>query len=115
MRSLQDTTPDYPVIYKEVFLEEAFQDLPPRRQWDHQINLIPGHAPPQGRCYPLAARKRQVLKDFIRTNLAGEKIQKSDSPYTSPFFFRPKLGTSELQGIQDYRRLNEITDTLCHL
>jgi hypothetical protein len=41
--------------------------------------------------------------------LEDGRIKPSDSPYASPFFFHPKQGTSKLQGIQDYRRLNEIT------
>jgi hypothetical protein len=49
------------------------------------------------------------MQDFIDTNLAGRKIKASNSPYVSLFFFRPKLGTGELRGIQDYQKLNEIT------
>jgi hypothetical protein len=41
-RSL-DKTPDYPTIFEKVFSEDAFNDLPPRRKWDHAINLVPGH------------------------------------------------------------------------
>jgi hypothetical protein len=108
MRSMEET-PDYPRTYEKVFLEDAFQGLPPRRRWDHQINLAPGHTPLRGRCYPLAAREREVLKEFINMNEGSGKIRKSNSPYASPFFFRPKPGTGELRGIQDYRRLNEIT------
>jgi hypothetical protein len=57
----------------------------------------------------LAARECDALKDFVGTNLQSGKIQSSDSPYANPFFFRPKPRSRELRGIQDYRRLNEIT------
>jgi hypothetical protein len=57
----------------------------------------------------LVAWEKEALKEFVETNLKSGKIQRSDLPYASPFFFRPKPGTGELRGIQDYRRLNEIT------
>jgi hypothetical protein len=101
--------PDYKARFPRVFSEVAFQDLPLRRKWDHQINLVPGHSPLRGQCYPLAAREREALESFVEINLKSGRIQGSDSPYASPFFFRPKLGSRELRGIQDYRCLNEIT------
>jgi hypothetical protein len=104
-----DETPDYPVTFEKVFSEDGFNDLPPRRKWDHTINLVPGHSPVRGRCYPLAFREKEALKDFISTNKLSGKIRGSDSPFASPFFFRPKPGTGELRGIQDYRKLNEVT------
>jgi hypothetical protein len=57
----------------------------------------------------LAFREKEALKDFISTNKLSGKIRGSDSPFASPFFFRPKPGTGELRGIQDYRKLNEVT------
>jgi hypothetical protein len=104
-----ETTPDYPTIFQKVFSEDAFNDLPLRRKWDHTINLVPGHGLVRGRCYPLASREKDALKDFIMTNEGSGKIKRSDSSFASPFFFRPKSGTGELQGIQDYRKLNEVT------
>jgi hypothetical protein len=40
-----DETPNYLTIFKKVFSEDGFNDLPPRRKWDHAINLIPNHGP----------------------------------------------------------------------
>jgi hypothetical protein len=108
MRSIEET-PDYSELYKRVFSEEVFQGLPPWRKWDHQINLLLEHSPLWGRCYPLAAREKEALREFIEVKLKSGKIKRSDSPYASPFFFRPKPGTGELWGIQDYRHLNKIT------
>ena len=45
------------------------------------------------------------MEEGLRTG----KLQKSKSPYTSPFFFRPKHRMDELRGTQDYRGLNAIT------
>jgi hypothetical protein len=108
MRSTK-TTPKYPEIFEKVFSEDAFNDLPPRRKWDHAINLKPDHGLIRGRCYPLAYWEKSALQEFVSTNKGSGKIRRSDSPYASPFFFRPKPGTGELRGIQDYRRLNEAT------
>jgi hypothetical protein len=109
MRTLANETPNYPEEFEQVFSEEGFKGLPPRRRWDHVIQLKEGHTPPRGRCYPLAARKKEALKEFIGTNLHDGKIRTGDSPYMSLFFFRPKPGGMELCGIQDYKKLNEIT------
>jgi len=38
------------------------------------------------------------LEEGLRT----EKLQKSKSPYVSPFFFRLKHRMDKLRGIQDY-------------
>jgi hypothetical protein len=92
-----------------VFSEQDFRELPPRRKWDHVIYLKEGHQPPRWKCYPLAAWEKEAMKKFIDDNVQDKRIRKSSSPYASPFFFRPKQGTGELHGIQDYRRLNEIT------
>jgi hypothetical protein len=107
--------PDYLKIYRKVFSEDAFQELPLRRKWDHQINLVPDHATLRGRCYPLTAREKDTLKEFMEMNLKSGKIRGSNSPYASPFFFRLKPGMGELHRIQDYRCLNEIMVKDCYL
>jgi hypothetical protein len=109
MRSLKEDTPKYKEEFPTVFSEHEFRELPPRRKWDHAIELKENHQPPRGKCYPLAAREREALQKFSRENEQDQRIRKSSSPYASPFFFRPKQGSTELQGIQDYQRLNEIT------
>jgi hypothetical protein len=108
MQTLQEGPPNYPKLYEEVFFKQAFQGLPPRRMWDHWINLVPGHASVRGRCYPLATREWAALKEFSDMNLATGKIRKSESPDVSLFFFWLKPGMGELCGIQDYWKLNKI-------
>jgi hypothetical protein len=109
MRTLEEETPKYIQEFPKVFSEGEFRGLPLRRKWDHRIDLMEGHSPTRGKCYPLAAKEKEALKTFITNNLEDGRIRASDSPYTSLFFFRPKQGTSELRGIQDYQKLNEIT------
>jgi hypothetical protein len=105
----EDETPNYEEEFLMVFSANEFRGLPPKRKWDHVIDLMEGHQPPQGKCYPLAAKEKEALQKFIGDNVQDKRIRKSSSPYASLFFFRPKQGTTELRGIQDYRRLNEIT------
>jgi hypothetical protein len=108
MRNIEEA-PKYEEEYPKVFSEEEFRELPPRRKWDHTIELKEGHQPPWGKCYLLAAKEKDALKKFITENRQDRRIWESSLPYASPFFFRPKQGTTELRGIQDYCRLNEIT------
>jgi hypothetical protein len=107
-------TPDYTKIYPEVFSEEGFEELLPWQKWDHMINIKPDSTPPHGKCYPLSKAEREELWWFIQFNQSAEKIHPSMSLYTSPFFFHLKPGTSELWGIQDYQRLNDITVKECY-
>jgi hypothetical protein len=62
----------------------------------------------------LSKQEKQEKKKFVEENLESRCICPSQSPYTSPFFFRPKPGTSELIGIQDYRELNKIMVKDCY-
>jgi hypothetical protein len=55
MRMVQEGMPEYIKEFPKVFSECKFRELPPRRKWDHRIDLVDGHSPLQGKCYPLAA------------------------------------------------------------
>jgi hypothetical protein len=77
MRAIQKgpgLTPDYVKMFPEVFLEEGFEDLPPRQPWDHMINIVEGSTPPRGKCYPMSRHKWEELKRFIETNQKAGKI-----------------------------------------
>jgi hypothetical protein len=77
MRAVQDqvrSVLDYVKLYPEVFSEESFEDLPPRRPWDHAIDLVEGAVPPRGKCNPLSRSKCKELKRFIETNQKAGKI-----------------------------------------
>jgi hypothetical protein len=101
--------PDYEEEFLKVFKEEYTYGLPPRRTFDHTIDLVEGSHPPKGRCYPLTSKERPAIKEFIKKNLKEGKIRHSKSEYVSSFFFRQKPNSDELRGIQDYWQLNEIT------
>jgi hypothetical protein len=46
MRSIKEETPNYEKEFPKVFSEDEFRDLPPRRKWDHTIELKEGHQLP---------------------------------------------------------------------
>jgi len=88
-------------------MKEAFDEIPPRRPWDHMIELIPGAEVMDCKIYPLNLEEQIQLDTFLEENLRSGRLQPSKSPMASPFFFvKKKDGT--LRPVQDYRRLNDI-------
>lgn len=96
-----------PLAVKPVLLEfqELFEEpteLPPKRAYDHCINLIPGSKPINLRPY----RHNPALKDEIERQIAEMLktgvIQPSQSPFSSPaILVKKKDGTWRL--VIDYR------------
>src|SRR5260221_1439743 len=94
--------------FADIFSEEAFAHLPPRKAWDHAIELHPDAKLPRGRTFPLSPAEQKELDTFLRENLANGRIHLSKSPIGAPvFFIKKKEGSLHL--VQDYRKLNEIT------
>src|ERR1700726_1284281 len=107
-RITTDGTPNYLREFEDVFSDTRVERLPLHRVWDHKIELTLDWAP-RGKIYAMSRKETEALDAFLEEGLRTGKLRKSKSPYASPFFFRPKNGTDELQGIQDYRGLNAIT------
>ncbi|KAB5587826.1 Retrotransposable element Tf2 [Ceratobasidium theobromae] len=95
--------------FEDVFLEEAFKELPPHRPYDCQINLREDQALPRpAKIYPMSPKELKACQEYIQAELADRKIQKSNSPIAAPAFFVPKAdGTLRL--VIDYRKLNDVT------
>lgn len=94
--------------FAPVFSKAQFDHLPPRRTWDHAIELKPDAKPISSKIYPLSRGEQVELDKFLEEHLASGRIRPSISPIASPFFFvKKKDGT--LRPVQDYRRLNEMT------
>ncbi len=74
--------------YKKVFSEEESKRYPPKRVWDHAIELKEG-APNVLDCkvYPLSQMEDVTVQDFITNKLKKGYIRISKSLYASPFFF----------------------------
>ena len=95
--------------FAKVFDEEASHRLPQHQPWDHTIDLKP-NAPSSLNCkiYPLTAKEKEALRQWLDEELRKGYITKSKSPYASPFFFIKKKD-GKLRPVQDYRKLNENT------
>src|SRR5258707_2985695 len=50
--------------FADVFSEEAFAHLPPRKAWDHTIELHPDAKLPTGRTFPLSPAEKKELDTF---------------------------------------------------
>ncbi|GLB39276.1 putative retrotransposable element tf2 155 kda protein type 1-like [Lyophyllum shimeji] len=108
-RSKAASIPDrYVEDFGSVFSKETFDELPPRRPWDHAIELKEGSSPFTSKIYPLSRDEQKQLDEFIEEHLRSGRIRPSKSPIASPFFFVKKKDGS-LRPVQDYRRLNDIT------
>ena len=107
-KTFEETVPRHYHDFKHVFSKESFDEMPPRRPWDHAIELVPGAEVLDCKIYPLNLEEQKQLDAFLDENLQSGRIRPSKSPMASPFFFiKKKDGT--LRPVQDYRRLNDLT------
>ncbi|KAJ3494703.1 hypothetical protein NLJ89_g10750 [Agrocybe chaxingu] len=94
--------------FKSVFAQKEFDQLPPKRPWDHAIELKPDAQPITSKIYPLSKSEQEELDKFLEEHLKSGRIRPSKSPIASPFFFVKKKDGS-LRPVQDYRKLNAMT------
>ena len=94
--------------YKDVLTNELPQELPPRREVDHKIEVIPGSEPPSKAPYRLNQKELMELKKQLNDLLARGYIRPSKSPYGAPVLFVDKKD-GKLRMCIDYRALNKVT------
>jgi Reverse transcriptase (RNA-dependent DNA polymerase) len=99
---------DYHDFIKDALSKESFDQLPPRKPWDHMIKLVPGAQPIDCKIYPLSSEEQKQLEKFLKENLESGRIRPSKSLMASPFFFIKKKD-GKLRPVQDYWKLNEMT------
>ena len=108
-KTFEEMVPETYQSFKDVFDKKDFDELPPRRPWDHAIELIPGaKGQNSAKIYPLSPAEQKELDAFLDENLKTGRIRESKSPFASPFFFIKKKD-GKLRPVQDYRKLNEQT------
>ncbi|KAL9268383.1 Transposon Ty3-I Gag-Pol polyprotein-like protein, partial [Drosera capensis] len=113
--SLESTTQhelcvdDIPVVrdYPDVFPDEL-PGLPPTRELDISIELVPGAAPISKAPYRMAPAELKELKTQLEELLEKGYIRPSVSPWGAPVLFVKKKDGSMRLCI-DYRELNKIT------
>ncbi|KAJ9539085.1 hypothetical protein OSB04_031818 [Centaurea solstitialis] len=100
---------DNPVVrnYPEVFPDEL-PGLPPTKQVEFRIDLIPGAAHVAKAPYRLAPAEMRELSSQIQSLLDKGFIQPSSSPWGAPVLFVKKKDGS-LRLCIDYRKLNKLT------
>nr|GFA47268.1 putative reverse transcriptase domain-containing protein [Tanacetum cinerariifolium] len=91
----------------EVFLEDL-PSLPPTRQVEFQIDLIPGAAPVARAPYRLAPSEMKELSDQLQELSDKVFIRPSSSPWGALILFVKKKDGS-FQMCIDYRELNKLT------
>ncbi|KAI3755174.1 hypothetical protein L1987_54969 [Smallanthus sonchifolius] len=100
---------DVPVVreYPKVFPNEL-PGVPPDRQVEFRVDLVPGTTPITKSPYRLAPTEMQELKKQLHELLDIGFIQPSSSPWGAPILFvKKKDGTMRM--CIDYRDLNKVT------
>ena len=113
--SVQDTKredpslEDIPVVnqYPDVFPDEI-PGMPPPREIDFTIELVPGTEPISKPPYRLAPAELKELKEQLQDLLNKGYIRPSTSPWGAPVLFVKKKDGS-LRLCIDYRGLNQVT------
>nr|GEX99147.1 putative reverse transcriptase domain-containing protein [Tanacetum cinerariifolium] len=108
-KSKEKQLEDVPIVrdFSEVFPEDL-PGLPPTRQVEFQIDLIPGAAPVARAPYRLAPSEMKELSDQLQELSDKGFIRPSSSPWGAPVLFVKKKDGSFRMCI-DYRELNKIT------
>ena len=100
---------EVPVVreFADVFPEEL-PGVPPERQVELRIDLVPGAAPIAKATYRLASPEMQDLSSQLQELLGKQFIRPSSSPWGAPILFVRKKDTSHHMCV-DYRELNKLT------
>ncbi|GKG02496.1 hypothetical protein Tco_0310132, partial [Tanacetum coccineum] len=87
---------------------EDLPGVPPTRQVEFQINLVPGAAPVARVPYRLTPSEMKELSDQLQELSNKGFIRPSSSPWGAPVLFVKKKNGS-FQICIDYRELNKLT------
>ncbi|WVZ52813.1 hypothetical protein U9M48_003835 [Paspalum notatum var. saurae] len=93
--------------YPDVFPEEL-PGMPPDREVEFLIELLPGTAPITKRQYRVAPKEQELIKENIDELLGKGFIRPSSSPWAFPVLFVDKKDGSRRMCV-DYRALNDVT------
>jgi hypothetical protein len=92
--------------FSSVFATSA--GLPPRRQYDHHIHLVPGARPVSMRPYRVVPELKTEIEKQVQELLDQGVIQLSNSPFGS-LVLLVKKGDKTWPLVVDYRHLNALT------
>ena len=94
--------------YQDVMPEDLPNELPPRREVDHKIEVKPRTEPPSKAPYRLSQKELEELKFQLDELLAKGYIRQSKSPYGAPVLFVDEKD-GKLRLCVDYRTFNKVT------
>ncbi|XP_012081555.2 uncharacterized protein LOC105641579 [Jatropha curcas] len=94
--------------YKDIMPEQLPKIIPPCRDVDHQIELLPGAKPPARAPYRMAPPELVELRRQLDELLEAGFIRPSKAPFGAPVLFQKKQDGS-LRLCIDYRALNKVT------
>jgi hypothetical protein len=93
--------------FLDVFLEEL-PGMPPDREVEFVIDLLPGTAPISKRPYRMSVEELKELKKQLTELQEAGYIRPSSSPWGAPVLFVQKKDGSQRMCV-DYRSLNDVT------
>jgi hypothetical protein len=83
--------PEKYLCHHKVFLDKQAMCFPPLRLEDHTIKLVPGVLEVINcKVYLLTLVEQEVTKKFLEENEQLGYIEKTDLPWSSPWFFIKK-------------------------
>ena len=94
--------------FSDVFPKDLPGGLPPSRELDHRIELVPGVEPPHRAPYHMSPQGLDELKKQLADLTEKGYIQPSVSPFGAPVLFVPKKDGG-IRMCVDYRALNRVT------
>ena len=105
---IRKSLPDWLRDLYDAFLPRLANELPPRRAWDHKIEIMPGKEPPYQKNRPLSPPELRVVRKWLDDNLDKGFIRTSQARCAAPLLLAAKPGGG-VRLCQDYRGLNNVT------
>nr|ABA92247.2 retrotransposon protein, putative, Ty3-gypsy subclass [Oryza sativa Japonica Group] len=105
----QITLEEIPIVreYSDVFPDDL-PGMPPKRDIEFRIDLVPGITPIHKRPYRMAANELAEVKRQVDDLLQKGYIRPSSSPWGAPVIFVEKKDHTQRMCV-DYRALNDVT------
>jgi hypothetical protein len=95
-------------VFPDVFPEEL-PGMPPDREVEFVIDLLPGTAPISKRPYRMSVEELKELKKQLTELQEAGYIRSDSSPWRAPVLFVQKKDGSQRMCV-DYRSLNDVTE-----